>query len=485
MIFYTNKLNRTNLIFLCLSLLVYCFLTFICRNNGFFWDNIQLTSIEAHWYYLTDFKTLIVPKYAPEYGISGTGAPPFLALLTASLWKFISYKLWVSHLFLFLWSLLLIYNGWKFIQYLFPEKYVGWVVFIILMETSVLTQFSIASPDFILFTALIISLRGILERKSILLFIGLFFLFTISTRGVLTGSVLFIVHSYFYFSEKQYRNGNFVKTFWPYFPSFLVLSAYIIFYIITQGWFYNNSKFSQAQSLPSDMFFIIKHLCDFGMRLIENGRIIIWLLAFYITFKFYKSKSVLTSDLKFIFIFLVLLIGLYLIFVAFTKMPFLTRYFMPHILLLTLLTMAGVFEYFSERKIKLILILILCFELTGHFWIYPEKITKIWDSTLAHLPFYELRKECFDYIDANKIDYKDISGGFCLYDDRRFVELNNANKIVGRDKNRLYFIYSNISNVPDEWVDEFKNPTYWVPIKSFKNGFVFIIIYKNLKLANQ
>jgi len=473
--------NKTNLLFLSISILIYGVLTIICWNHGYFWDNIQLTSIEAHWYYLTDFKALIVPKNATEYGIYGTGAPPLLPIITAILWKIIGYKLWVSHAFILLWVIILIYNTWKFTKYFFPAKYIGCITFIILIETTLLAQFSIASSDFILFTSLIISLRAIFERKSILLAIGFFFLLTISTRGFFTGSILFAVHCFFYYSSKtDFGKRSFFKTFTPYIPAFTIILFYITDYLIVQGWFFSNSNFSKAQELPTGLNFIVKHFCDFGMRLIENGRIIIWILATIILWKTFKTKTKLTSEMMFILMYFSILTCLYLSFVFLTKMPFLTRYFIPHLFLLSIFSLVGIFKFFDKKKIRLVLILIFCFEITGHFWIYPEKITKIWDSTLAHLPFYSLRDQCFDYIDKNNFNYKNISAGFCLYDNRRFVELKNSDKIVGRDKNSLYFIYSNISNIPDEWIDEFNNPNLWTPVKTFKEGFVFITIYKNV-----
>ena len=89
--------NKTNFLFFGLAFLTYCILSVICWNHVYFWDNIQLTSIEAHWYYLTDFKYLIIPKSAPNLGLYGTGGPPLLPFVTAVLWKIVGYKVWVSH----------------------------------------------------------------------------------------------------------------------------------------------------------------------------------------------------------------------------------------------------------------------------------------------------------------------------------------------------------------------------------------------------
>ncbi len=474
-----KSINKTNLLFFGLALLTYSILSIICWNHVYFWDNIQLTSIEAHWYYLTDFRSLIIPKSAPELGIYGTVGPPLLPLVTAALWKIVGYKVWVSHGLISIFAIILFYNTWKLVKFFFSEKYVGWVSFIILMETTLLAQFSIAPNDFILFTAFIISLRAILERKKTLLAVSFFILTAISMRGLFTGCILFIVHIFFQlFSKENSKVKSGIKILFSYIPALLILTTYFSFYFSTQGWLFSNSKFADAHNTPTGIGFIIKHFCDLGMRLIENGRIIIWIIAFIAGWKLLKTKTKIAKEQTFILAVFVLLTGLYSLFAVITKMPFLTRYFMPLILLLTIFSLTCLTKFYSEKNMKYIFILILCFEISGHFWIYPEKVTTIWDSTLAHLPYYELREECFDYIDQNKLDYNDISAGFGFYDNRSFVELKNSDKVISRGKDKQYFIYSNVSNIEDDWIDEFKNPKLWTPIKSFQKGFVIITIYK-------
>lgn len=126
------------------------------------------------------------------------------------------------------------------------------------------------------------------------------------------------------------------------------------------------------------------------------------------------------------------------------------------------------------------LMLIILFELTGNLWVYPDKIAKSWDCTLAHLPFYALQKECFEYLDSTEIDYKQVSAGFCLYGNRKFIELNNNNKTISSDINNNYFIYSNISNVEDNFAEELRDKRKWAEVKVFRKEFVKIIIYKRI-----
>jgi hypothetical protein len=476
-----NQLNnKSNVFILTLIVIVYAFLTIITFNNCYFWDNIQQISNEAHWFYLNDFRSLLTPAYSGT-GIVATGYhPPLMGIMTAVLWMIFGCKLWVSHVFILLWAIVLIFNVWKLIRILFPVNYVGWVVLILLMESSLLSQYAISSPDFILFTAFVVSLRAMLERKPWLLAISVFFLCCINMRGIFVGVILFIVHIFFTWlqSGKKIDIRRVLKITIPYLPTFILLVAYFTYYFIVNGWFFSGASSTGHYSIPNSLGRIIKHLAEFGLRSIENGRFIIWFTGLYIAFKTYKSKIILSQYEKVLLLFFLLLTGLYVLFIFVTQMPFSARYFMPQFFLLSILAILGIIKFLDKRKVRLVLIIMLLFELTGNLWIYPEKIAKSWDCTLAHLPYYELRKECFNYIDHEKVDYKDLSGGFCFYGNRDFVELTGKENIVSSEILK-YYIYSNISNVNDSLSDALHNRIYWTPVKRFEKWPVYITIYRN------
>lgn len=474
--------KRFNRIILYSVVLIYALLTSICLNNCYFWDNIQQISKEAHWFYLNDFHQLLMPAQNSGSDIVATGYhPPLMGIMTASLWKLFGYKVWVSHIFIFLWSLVLIYNIWKIIKKLFPKKLTGWILLITLLESTLLTQFSIASPDFILFTAFILSLRALFENKKYLLAIGVFFLCCINMRGIFVGTFLLIVNLYYSHLQtlEKWDIRSTIKILLPYLPTIIILTLYFTFYLMARGWFFNDSTDDSHYALPGGISRVIKHLAEFGLRSVENGRIIIWIIGIYSTFQATKKRTKLSPEFKAILLFFILLTILYIVFVLVTQMPFSGRYFMPQFFLLTLLSMFGISEYVSPKRIEILLLAVLCFELTGNLWIYPDRIAKSWDCTLAHMTYYELREECFTYIDQQKLDYNQISAGFCLYGNRGFTELKNRGKIIGTKENCQYFIYSNISNVEDSFADKLKNGSQWIPLKRFVNGFVYITIYRN------
>ena len=354
-----------------------------------------------------------------------------------------------------------------------------------LLESTLLSQFAIASPDFILFTSFVLSLRAILERKYVLLAIGIFFLCAINMRGIFAGLSLFISQLYFenVQSKERKKIRDYFKMTIPYLPTFVILSGYFVFYFLTRGWFFANSSSEGHYALPTGFFRIAKHFAEFGLRSVENGRIVIWIAGIITGYLMWKNKLKLSEEKKFILAAFVLLTGFYVLFIFITQMPFAARYFMPQFFILTILATSGLVIFLKNQTLKYAFILIVLFEITGNFWIYPDKIAKSWDCTLAHLPYYNLRNQCFKYIDEKKINYNDLSAGFCLYGNRKFIELTGNSKTVNSDTNRKYFIYSNISNVEDSFADELTNKRKWLPIKRFEEGFVKIIIYQRISVS--
>jgi len=478
------KIENKNLWFFIIPIvLIYIFLTILSANYCYFWDNIQQITKEAHWFYLTNFKSLLMPSQNSGAEIVATGYhPPLMGIMTAALWKLLGYKLWVSHVFSLFWFNILVYNSWKIVGRFFDQKIAGWILAIILLESSLLTQFVIASPDFILFTAFILSLRAILEHKNGLLAVGIFFLCTINMRGVFVGSALFISHLYYINiqSASKIRLLDLTKLAIPYLPTLLILLAYFSYYLISRGWFFANPESNSHYALPNGLFRIIKHIAEFGLRSIENGRIFIWVIGIGVAYMTWRRKIKLSPEKKFLFAIFALLTGLFVLFIFITQMPFSARYFMPQFFILTILTLSGLENFYTEKVLKFAYILVLIFELTGNLWVYPGKTAKSWDCTLAHLPYYGLREECFNYIDQNNMDYNDISAGFCLYGSRQQIELETAGKTIGNDENCKYFIFSNISNLDDNFACELENKNHWKPLKVFEKGFVKIIIYQRV-----
>lgn len=457
------------------SVLLFGILTIISWNYCYFWDNIQQISKEAHLYYDANFSGLINNNTTTNLEIKHTGYhSPALGITTALLWKVVGYKLWVSHVLSFLFAVFFVTNLYHIVKLYIPSQYVSFAIILLVCEPTILSQFVIASPDFILLTAFTITLRAIIENKSILLIIGILILFSISIRGLFAGLLIMFVHLFsdYYFSKHNNIKKTKFSTFIHYLPAIICLTAYYVNYFYVNGWFFTNSAYSSHYEQPTTLTLVIRHAAEFVLRLVENGRIAFWVLAFYFIFSIKKFQTPQKNTFLLLFVALATF-SLYVLFIFTTKMPFSARYFLPFYLIVSIFVISQITYKYNRKTVSILFIFLFICEVTGNFWIYPNKIAKSWDTTLAHISYYDVRKECFDYIDFHKYDYNKISAGFCLYDKRKYVELNSNNKIIGNATNE-YFLYSNISNLEDSLEEELNNPQKWTQIKEFKSGFVFI-----------
>ena len=154
------------------------------------------------------------------------------------------------------------------------------------------------------------------------------------------------------------------------------------------------------------------------------------------------------------------------------------RYLLPIYLSFSLLCANILFTQQTGKKLKIALISFWLVSITtGNLWVYPEKISQGWDSTLAHLPYFKIRKQALEYLDQRKIDFSEVQSFFpnlTVIDDydlnndkRQFVDFNNSYD---------YVLYSNVFNVSDEDYDLVRNQ--YSVIKHFKSGFLYIDICK-------
>ncbi len=475
--FAVNKVNP----FLLAVIAIYGVLGVSSLNYVYFGDVIQQVSREAYWFYKTNFSSLLIPS-DNEYGVWATGYhPPLMGIMTAALWKMFGHELWVSHAFSMFWAAMLVYHTWKLVNRLFPAKHAGWVTAITLLEPALLTQLVIASPDLILLTAFVIALRGIVERKFMLTAVGLFFLCGINMRGVIAGGMLFIANFFFaLWRDKETWWATFKHTILAYLPALIILASYYVYFFIQKGWFLSDSPYSGHYALPQTFGKIIHHLAAFVFMSIESGRLIVWILALYAVYMINKRKEEMTDVEKLLGLFVILMNGVYFMFVFTTSMPFVPRYFLPQFFCLTLFVASFMVKHFTVRKVKQWVVVILLFLFSGHFWLYPDKMVKFWDTTLAHIPFYELREECFNFIESQNIAYENISAGFCLDENQDLIDLRGGKRFIATSLERDYFIYSNISNVPDRDYDTLHNPALWTPLRTFERWPVVITVYQRV-----
>jgi hypothetical protein len=159
------------------------------------------------------------------------------------------------------------------------------------------------------------------------------------------------------------------------------------------------------------------------------------------------------------------------------------RYFIVVYILLTVTVAYLIFEKTENKKlVRLFYIIIFIGLISGYFWTYPDKIAKGWDATIAHIPYYQLRKKMINYIDEKGISFNDIGSDIPNTSGNKYIDLSDDERqfpLKNFAKHR-YILYSNIYNMfTDEEIDELKND--WILEKEYKCLQVNVRLYKNPK----
>jgi len=119
--------------------------------------------------------------------------------------------------------------------------------------------------------------------------------------------------------------------------------------------------------------------------------------------------------------------------------------------------------------------------ITGNLWIYPPTIAQGWDSTLAHIPYYNLQNKMLNYIKKEKIPLEKIGSEFPSLEEQRYITLNSSQhsfkkKNIFSDK---YILYSTIFNdFSDEEITYLK--TNFKLKKAFTSHKIFVRLYKRI-----
>ena len=97
-------------------------------NYPFFWDTIQLASKQAHFFYESDFHTIILPNEIDS------GHIPSLGIYLALIWKITNKSLLVSHLAMLPFVIGIVWQSVQLVQKLFISRWQYYAVAILLAD---------------------------------------------------------------------------------------------------------------------------------------------------------------------------------------------------------------------------------------------------------------------------------------------------------------------------------------------------------------
>lgn len=124
------------------------------------------------------------------------------------------------------------------------------------------------------------------------------------------------------------------------------------------------------------------------------------------------------------------------------------RYYIPSYLCLGLIS----FVLINKYKIKKIIYAgLLSSLLLGNTIVYSDSFAQGWDASLAHLPYWDLRKNAIEYMDDKQIDISKTASFFPNYTSIDNVDLNgDIRSFIGFSGIETYVFYSNVYNLSDE-----------------------------------
>jgi hypothetical protein len=442
-------------------------------NNAFFWDTTQLGSKQANYYFTTDFATILLPNSIDS------GHIPAFGMYLALLWKLFGRSLVISHLAMLPFVFGILWQLQKLVAKFIIKEYAGWAFLLLFFDPTLLSQLTLVSPDVPLVYFFLLGLNCLIENRKKVLSLAITLLFLTSMRGMMVSFCLLIIDTIknisFTVSFKESFTSS-LKRSLIYLPSFIIFISFSTHHYLEKGWigFHDYSPWAELFERVGFKGFLF-NIGILGWRIVDFGRIGVW-IVFLILLIRYKRDILKIKETRFLLsIFLILLVFLPAN-MLWAKNLLGHRYLLPIYLSFSLLCANILFTQKMGEKLKIALISLWLVAITsGNLWIYPEKISQGWDSTLAHLPYYKIREQALEYIDKQGIDLNEVQSFFPNNSSIDDTDLNNDyRKFVDFDNNSDYVLYSNVFNVSEEDYDLIRN--HYSVLKQFKSGLLYIDI---------
>ncbi|MFM2392432.1 MAG: hypothetical protein RLZZ546_409 [Bacteroidota bacterium] len=373
---------------------------------------------------------------------------------------------------------IIIYQTFHICKQYLPKEFFAIGTLLLLLDPTIMAQLTLISPDVVLLMCLLYLLRSLSNFKfswQNTLFISLLML--ISLRGVMIALAYFICIVIFHFKRKSDFKSLCVKAI-AFLPGALLFCIYMYVHFTTKGWigFHGDSQWSPSFQMV-DLMGVIKNIVILIWRLLDFGRLI-WFVIVLIFIKNFKN-IIFTERQKELTYFFVLTLFVLSINSIFYKGLLGHRYFIPPICIGSLLLLSLLYHsLFLHRTKKIFSIIIGISLILGNFLVYPTGISQGWDSSMAHFPYFKLRKEMYKFIEDNHIHINEIACSFPNLAKEEYLSLSDSD-VAMQDVSKMirpkYLLMSNIYN--DMYQTQQFDLKYYVLIKELKKNRVFLQLY--------
>jgi len=408
-------------------------------TDPFFWDGVQLGAKQAWFFYDHNFARFWLPSAIDS------GHPHFFGMYLAFWWTLLGTNLWLSHLAMLPFIGLFFYCSWQLGNHYLGPNLAFALLALYTCDPTVLSQLFLLGPDAALLSFFLLAFLGHSKGNDWIQALGVLGLSLISMRGMMCAFALFLFEFIGYL--RVYKGGW--KWWWQkiriYAPGVLLSLLFLWFHFREKGWIGYHADSPWAWGFQKNTGEeVVWYLLLLGWRLLDFGRIFLWLGILLLLQSIPNIKKWPSHTLLALLLFLVL------------SWPFLIyqglnqhRYLLPFYLVLHLVFLQQLqgLSWRPWKKYSLYILVSLGL-LSGHFWLYPSFVSQGWDSTWAHRPYFQLRADAEDYLARRAIPLSSVGAAFPAIGPLRYY--NPAKTGPGfadkNEKNYDYYLVSNIMN---------------------------------------
>lgn len=458
-------------------MLFYLLLFFLSYQLPLFYDNILFSSKIPGHFFQNGFLSFPLPVKID------TGYGPLWGWYIALGWQLLGKSLWVNHL---LCLPILIVAAWfylKVVAYFLPSSYLWLSMLLLFLEPTYLAQSTNATPDLLVLMAFMGGLYSIIYNKKYLLIFLSVLLAMLNARGALLVFVLFINQLVFYYYKHKKIE---IKLILPY----LIPAGFFVFWAIIHcqqtGYLFvradspwvHHHQFAKPLQILNNLKFIVWTFFDFG-------RLFLLIPTFLLLmFLIWKRKSPSTKT-KILLHWCFWAIACLTLILCLRTNPILHRYFIVCYLLLFVLCIKLASNHLKKKLLYGMLIMASVGLVSGHFWIYPDKLSQGWDASLSHLPYFKLRTLMMDYLKEENIELTEVITGFPMFNSTYYTNFtNNKTKFITIHKKKLtetnYVVYTNVCNDFSDAELDLLYSEQFVLEKSFKKSGVKMQLFRRL-----
>ncbi len=457
-------------------------IVFLSLDFGMFWDNVLFGSKVGNELFQNG-----IFNWGSISIANDAGHPPFLATLLAAGWKVFGKSLAVSHWIMYPFIFGALWQLYAFTSYFVKGKLQQALAFVLVVaDPTLLSQVVLVGPEIIHVFLFFMALNAMLRNDLYLKVIGLALLGLVSYRGMMLCAGLFLIDMTIYtlINKRTFKSFFSKSTFFIYLISSIPSVIYIVWRLVVKGWVISQPLHQWGSALQFTSFtdFLInfaRNLLILGFQFADFGRLVIIL---FILFTFYKKRKNIKWE-KYNYLLAIAICSTIIVVVTslIIKNTMGHRYYVVSYISIALLSFVLIKEYKNTIAIYVSLLLAL---IMGNFIVYSDSFAQGWDSSLAHLPYWNLRHKAINYMDganlsidktatffpnSTTIDNIDLNG-----DQRSFINFTGIEQ---------YVFYSNVYNLTDKELQTLKQE-YHV-IKSFEQRNVRIEIMERTTVQNR